>query len=494
MVGYKAARKLELTSAGLVGARDGDTGDVRPFAFVSDSADAFFNVKDYGATGLNDQDDRPAIQAAIDAAADAHGGTVYFPPGEYSIRTLGIVLPRNGYPLSSLSGNIKLVGAGVNATSLTDSGYLDPTLPMIRYAATPTLESAAGLELRSMTIARSSDGRIFSHVKPTGDVVYERLIRCTFQDLYLRGKVATASPAPTATLLYIDGGIQCQFLNVSLDGGALAVNFKDCSHMYAAGLYTGVDTYAQAGILIDGGGNHVLHCRVEGTNGGYGIKLTGNTDNNLLIGPTFEGKATSPQIDIDSANNTLIQAPAIAGPNTTGLSGIRCRADSRNVRVVGGRFGDFSAQSGYGLLVDSGALHVSVEGTHFYGGMSNNVSIDSGAFDVRVSGFTGNEPEERRIIVGGTWKGTLLLDASSVREWDNFAVSPGSATDFATLSDGYNGQVLTLMFTNGNATMKHGTGNIRLAGGADFVSSANDVMKLVYDGTNWLETNRSVNG
>ena len=42
-----------------------------------------YNVKDYGATGDGATDDAPAIQAALDAADAASGGTVYAPDGEY---------------------------------------------------------------------------------------------------------------------------------------------------------------------------------------------------------------------------------------------------------------------------------------------------------------------------------------------------------------------------------------------------------------------------
>lgn len=42
-----------------------------------------FNVRDYGATGAKSDNARPFIQKAIDACAEAGGGTVYVPPGEY---------------------------------------------------------------------------------------------------------------------------------------------------------------------------------------------------------------------------------------------------------------------------------------------------------------------------------------------------------------------------------------------------------------------------
>ena len=47
-----------------------------------------YNVRDFGATGDKAQDAQNAIQAAIDACAQAGGGMVYFPPGQYTSGTL----------------------------------------------------------------------------------------------------------------------------------------------------------------------------------------------------------------------------------------------------------------------------------------------------------------------------------------------------------------------------------------------------------------------
>jgi hypothetical protein len=52
------------------------------------SAQAIFNVRDYGATGVRADNAQAAIQAAIDAATAAGGGMVYVPPGEYTTGTL----------------------------------------------------------------------------------------------------------------------------------------------------------------------------------------------------------------------------------------------------------------------------------------------------------------------------------------------------------------------------------------------------------------------
>ena len=43
-----------------------------------------------------------------------------------------------------------------------------------------------------------------------------------------------------------------------------------------------------------------------------------------------------------------------------------------------------------------------------------------------------------------------------------------------------------------NITVKHGTGNIQLNGGADFVlDNLVNTLSLIYNGSNWCETGRS---
>ncbi|NTV80057.1 MAG: hypothetical protein HGA24_01350 [Candidatus Aminicenantes bacterium] len=51
-------------------------------------ASAVFNIKDYGATGIKDDLAQEAIQKAVDACAEAGGGTVLGPPGDYTSGTI----------------------------------------------------------------------------------------------------------------------------------------------------------------------------------------------------------------------------------------------------------------------------------------------------------------------------------------------------------------------------------------------------------------------
>ncbi|MFH0895082.1 MAG: glycosyl hydrolase family 28-related protein [Bacteroidota bacterium] len=57
--------------------------DQQPVKSISKISGTFFNVKDFGAKGDRTAFDTDAINKAIDAAATAGGGTIYFPAGEY---------------------------------------------------------------------------------------------------------------------------------------------------------------------------------------------------------------------------------------------------------------------------------------------------------------------------------------------------------------------------------------------------------------------------
>ncbi|MFZ2053791.1 MAG: glycosyl hydrolase family 28 protein [Candidatus Aminicenantales bacterium] len=54
----------------------------------SGPAGVVFNIKDFGATGTKADNSRPAIQRAVDACAEAGGGMVYLPPGEFTSGTI----------------------------------------------------------------------------------------------------------------------------------------------------------------------------------------------------------------------------------------------------------------------------------------------------------------------------------------------------------------------------------------------------------------------
>lgn len=82
----------------------------------------FYNVKSpaYGALGDGSTNDTSAIQAALDAASAAGGGTVFFPAGTYRITAT-----------LTVAATVSLLGVGPSASIITmDVGPSTPTLTM----------------------------------------------------------------------------------------------------------------------------------------------------------------------------------------------------------------------------------------------------------------------------------------------------------------------------------------------------------------------------
>jgi hypothetical protein len=73
-----------------------------------------------------------------------------------------------------------------------------------------------------------------------------------------------------------------------------------------------------------------------------------------------------------------------------------------------------------------------------------------------------------------------------------FSVANTGATSITAFDNAEVGQIYTFIFADANTTVVDGA-NLHLAGGANFVSSADDVLTLVWDGTHWYEVSRSVN-
>jgi len=68
--------------------------------------------------------------------------------------------------------------------------------------------------------------------------------------------------------------------------------------------------------------------------------------------------------------------------------------------------------------------------------------------------------------------------------------SPAGGTTITNFTDGVAGQQITIIFTNGSATLSDAA-TLKLS--AAITGTADDTITLVYDGTNWFEVARSVN-
>jgi polygalacturonase len=179
------------------------------------------DVTGHGATGDGTGSDTDAVQAAIDAAGDAGGGTVRVPPGEYPVGTLDL---RSGVTLD-LAGGATLRGRadpdayagevrsllrarGATDVTLTGRGRVDGNAAaFVDFDA--VFEPPAALRERAADEARQGERALYRPDSPDGP--------------------AAPDPERPDRLLYAEG---CE--NLRVDGVTLAnaphwtVHFREC--------------------------------------------------------------------------------------------------------------------------------------------------------------------------------------------------------------------------------------------------------------------------
>ncbi len=177
---------------------------------------AAFDVRDYGATGKSADDARPAIQRAIDACAAAGGGSVLFPPGEY---TSGSIELKSHVRVIVEAGAIVFSAKGKEAFP-TEALFHGADLENIGLEGRGTIDGRAEYELREndhedcyiepnrlrAVAAGKSLRRSFPKKDSVGHLV--RLVRC--KDVQIRGLSFVRSPSWTMHLwgcerIVIDG-------------------------------------------------------------------------------------------------------------------------------------------------------------------------------------------------------------------------------------------------------------------------------------------------
>ena len=151
--------------------------------------------------------------------------------------------------------------------------------------------------------------------------------------------------------------------------------------------------------------------------------------------------------------------------------------------------GNYAADNG----IDGVRLSETSAGKILNASVVGNTCMGNATNDLRVS-VVDAVIESNRALVDATDTAFVTfasLDATpSVKGRRRFKAANGGATTITTFDDGQRGQEILIVFTDANTTLAE-TDNIKLS--AAFTSSADDTMRLVYDGTSWFELSRSVN-
>jgi polygalacturonase len=172
-------------------------------ALLGTTREARFDVRQFGASGQRADDARPAIQRAIDACAAAGGGTVAFPPGEY---TSGTILLRSRVRIWLESGATVFSAKGQEAFP-KDALFYGEDLESIALEGRGTIDGRAEYEWRENDIddryiepnrvRAQAAGKSLRRAFPKKDSVGHllQLVRC--RDVRLRDLSFVRSPSWT---------------------------------------------------------------------------------------------------------------------------------------------------------------------------------------------------------------------------------------------------------------------------------------------------------
>lgn len=452
-----------------------------------------YNVLDYGAKA-DGNDDGPAIQRCIDdAVANSNpaisrslGAIIYFPPGSYEIRT-GINIPRSG------SYSLMLMGAGPLASRLHSSGsLLSANTPVVKVSATPTSTPISWFCIRDLYIGRTGDGTAFEFQAPTpNDAERWRgggIFNCHFK----------AGGNGTKTVLIARDLMNVVLRDIIVFGGNWAADIKG-SQIGVHNIATDQDDYSNNGFKFLIGNGTVTGVHVQSTyTGGIGVDISGST-NTHFDGIWFEGKNTGTQVYVGAnCYNLTLRHIALGGGLPNNRIGVEVAASAKNIRIIQLQSpARFDTAGSKGIYVRTGAKYVWGEDCFIH--PADVYAETSDGWLGRIVCYTGSGVPSDRYVKASDLSALPIASTATAREAAIGAIkiSFSGVENLDTISDGYHGQDVTLCFTNGNCTVRHnggGTGNIRLAGSVDFAANANDTLRLVFDGTNWLEVSRAANG
>jgi polygalacturonase len=387
-------------------------------ATVRDNGTRVYDVQHpaYGAVGDGVTDDRPAIQAAIDAAAATGGGTVYFPPTLASYR-----VTKNPAGLYALlvPGNVRLTGHRWASRIMLAGGQPDGT-------AVVALRDAQNVEIDHLTVdgngTAQTGGFVSSHgivvnqsgldvsrhvvihdcdvVNCAGDLVHAqhlsedvRVERCRLQEA--RGLGIAVSLVTDLTVLDNDvsdctaGGVQWRTTGAFDVTGALVAQ----NRVHGCG---GAGVYVQAE-----DGSHVV-----------GARLT----HNRVTSCTGTGVRLTHGVDCDIAHNYVQDVKT---------GGIYIRGDSTGVSIAHNQVDTVNGGVGiYVVTIDNYAStpvgRVSLAHNHIRNASSDgiyvvhvrSVEIDGGS--VEETAGTGIYVRMADVSEGCTVRGVTLKNNASI--------------------------------------------------------------------------------
>lgn len=445
----------------------------------------FVSVKDFGAVGNGVANDTTAIQAAITAS-----NSVYFPAGSYLITAA----------ITGGNKSLSLIGDGIGVTNLvwSETGGLNlsfnNTLQKLTIAnlSMQAAKAAAGTAISALwpvTASSTHPSCVLENIEIipadgtthywTNGIILENAWNGKIDNVLIRGKnnsvdMNKAVYLKTQSNDFIISNLFVYFCKeaVSTDGTtegtvwsnskAVYVNYGgvfagsasapglNVRDVHISSLIAGIITNNKPQSCISG---CLIYKRAESTAGWVGIQYSAGSDDTVTTDNCFvvEGGATgtAAAIVLVAASRHLVSNNV--GQNMDTL--IEAQASSANYTITNNR---------------------RVNGTYtvFASGTGTNIILNNAPID-GVTTFAANST-------------TPSVNNSTA---NFFATANSSATTITNFTNGYTGQIISVLANDVNTTVQH-TANVVLQGGVSFVMGNGAILTLRKDPSVWREVSR----
>ncbi len=289
---HSSQNSLVIVLAGLIGVA---ASTVNAQSIVNpalpDIPDGSFNIANYGAIGDGVTTNTAAIQAAINAANDAGGGTVEVPAGTFLSGPFQLashinlhldggavlrMLPLDKYPGGTADPASFISGQGLRDVAISGSGMIDGQgIPWWPYA------DVRGAQRPRMIALTSCDRILIENVTLSNSPMFHIIIRSRSENVTVRGVTIRANPSSdpihpghNTDACDVSGrNILIENCNVSVGdddftcgGGTSDVLITNCTYGYGHGVSIGSGTFGGVSNLT------VINCIFNNTESGIRIK------------------------------------------------------------------------------------------------------------------------------------------------------------------------------------------------------------------------------
>jgi parallel beta-helix repeat protein len=508
------------------------------FSSNSNNIIRVINIRDYGALGDGSTDDTTVIQAAMDAASAAQC-ILYAPPGTYIVTNIQfkpnvtmmgagwstvfkLKNSSNTFPLQATFANavtnltLRDFKVDLNGANQSSNGWV-----AITGATNVTMDHVYIYNSRTFGLLAQPNGdpitgnqctgwlikncRFDTQVSPTTDFAVLNIQYSRIVDNYWAACAPSASPSYA-----LSAGRSMQHTIIENN------NFQN-TNMVSIGLEDVKDVQVIGNNIIGSGSHGIFIPTFQAT---FSVErvivsgnvITGSTDSGIAVGGgSGTGRIINSQIvnnicylnskdgirvqgndNCFLSNNTCFNNNQGANTAPTG-SGIRFSGGTPTYStIIGNKCYDTQGTptQSYGIYAGNGDNTICDENT-VYGNVTAQISVSGASSIVRNNqGFNPVTNYDLGTVSGGA----ATFDRVN---GDTQTITLGASTTFTFTSGNVKGDTLILRIAQDATGLRLATwpSNFKKAGGSLVLSTAGnaiDTIRAVWDGTNWIETGRSL--